>query len=526
MKFFDPLRCTGLALLLGTPLLAQPPGRAPRLGSISFPTSGAAAAQAEFIEGALYLHSFEYESAERAFRRAQGIDPGFAMAYWGEAMTYTHAVWDEQDIAAGRAALQRLGPSADARRSKTPTVREQGYLAAVEALYGTGSKPRRDTLYAAAMEQLVRRFPRDMEAKAFYALALLGLNQGIRDTVTYLRASFYADTVFHANPNHPGAAHYLIHSYDDPYHAPQGLAAARAYIGIAPDAAHAQHMTTHIFLAMGMWDDVVAQNRIAVEQTASRPGHYSSWLVYGLIQQGRYAMARELMESMRKNLGGGGVRQEYSAMVDMRAHYLLHSEDWNSAVSDWNLSHDRMTLPGQVANVFVRGLVGYRRKDPGELNHAATEVTGLVEALAMARGPDDPSTVVARVMSRELGAMSLFLGGSREEAVRELRGAAAMEAAMPMDFGPPSIVEPTHELLGTMLLEMRPIEARREFEQALIRTPARSRALTGLIRAAIATGDTARAIKALDQLAANWREADPKVRDEITALRRLVGVMP
>ncbi len=275
MRLSRSLCGAGLLLVMGGPLVAQHhesgPDRAhPRLGTAEFPTAAPPAAQAEFMKGLLYLHSFEYAAAERAFRSAQALSPGFAMAYWGEAMTYNHGVWDEQDASAGRGALERLGPSPDARRAKATSARERGYLAAVEALYGPGSKPGRDTLYAAAMERVERENPADLEAKAFYALALLGLNQGVRDTATYLRAAPFADTVFRANPTHPGGAHYLIHAYDDPIHASLGLAAARAYSRIAPDAAHAQHMTTHIFMALGMWDDVVAQNEIAVGLTESR----------------------------------------------------------------------------------------------------------------------------------------------------------------------------------------------------------------------------------------------------------------
>src|SRR5439155_1584588 len=192
---------------------------------------------------------------------------------------YTHPVWNEQDGNAARAALQRLAATRDARRAKAPTRREQAYLDAVEILYGDGSKAVRDTAYSLAMGRLVARFPADREAKVFYALSLLGLNQGVRDVPSYLRAAAIVDTVFRENPNHPGAAHLLIHSYDDPIHAPLGLAAARAYSKIAPDAAHAQHMTTHIFLALGMWDEVVSE----IELT--RAAAWSTWppsIVIGL----------------------------------------------------------------------------------------------------------------------------------------------------------------------------------------------------------------------------------------------------
>lgn len=501
---------------------AQPP----RLGTISFPTSGSSTAQAAFLQGVLFLHSFEYESAERAFRRAQTLEPGFAMAHWGEAMTYTHPVWNQQDMSSARGALERLAPTPEARQAKAPTTREQRYLEAVEVLYGPGSKPRRDTLYAAVMELLVRENPGDLDAKAFYALALLGLNQGIRDTVTYLRAARYADTVFRANADHPGGAHYLIHAYDDPVHAHLGLDAARAYSRIAPDAAHAQHMTTHIFLAMGMWEDVVSQNRIAMQLQATLPGHYSSWLVYALIQQGRYGMAQTLIAQLRRNLAGGGMHGQHGALADMRAHYLLHSEDWRGLVFDQESNHDRLSLDGEITAVFTRGAIAYRRRDQLVLSAAASELARLVEAMREDRGAVDQGTMAGRVMAGELGGMALFLGGSREEGVRVVRQAAQLEDAMPMEFGPPAIVEPSHELLGWMLLEIDPTEAQAEFRRALALAPGRSRALLGLARAAIATGDKAAARRALDQLATNWTHADPEAREDLTVLRRLAARLP
>src|SRR6266550_3608409 len=175
------IRCGGAALacLAMSALLAA---QRPRLGTIDFPTSGAPAAQAQFTRGVLLLHSFEYQDAAQAFRAAQRIDPAFALAYWGEALTYTHPVWNEQDGNAARAALLRLGPTPGARRAKALTPREQAYLDAVEILYGEGSKPARDTAYSLARERPVARFPAGREAKVFYALSLLGLNQGMRDT--------------------------------------------------------------------------------------------------------------------------------------------------------------------------------------------------------------------------------------------------------------------------------------------------------------------------------------------------------
>jgi tetratricopeptide (TPR) repeat protein len=512
--------------LFALPSLTAQGAPTPRLGTVVFPTSGSPAAHQAFLLGVRYLHSFQYESAEKAFRQAEALEPGFAMAYWGQAMTHNHAVWNEQDPAAARVILSRLARTPEARQAKAPTVREQRYLEAVEVLYGPGGKARRDTLYAAAMERLVRAEPEDLEAKAFYALALLGLNQGIRDTVTYLRAARYADTVFRASSDHPGAAHYLIHSYDDPIHARLGLQAARDYSKIAPDAAHAQHMTTHIFLALGMWDDVVSQNRIAVGLTSLLPGHYSSWLVYGLIQQGRLEVAREMMETMRSNVASGGTRAQLTALSEMRAHFLLHSEDSTGGTFGYQVSSEKMTVPGQVAAVFTDGAIAYRRRNRDAVATAARELARLMESLRIDRGASDPATIAARVMARQLDGMSLFLGGSRDQAIAVLRGAAELEDAMPMEFGPPAIVEPSHELLGSMLLQIDPAQARLEFERGLRLAPGRSRALAGLARAAVAAGDKATARQAIESLTLNWHGADPQVRDQLARLSAVANRVP
>lgn len=272
-----------LALSAATPLAAQ----TQRLGTISFPNSGPPAAQRPFLRGVLLLHSFEYHDAADAFREAQRLAPGFALAYWGEAMTQTHPVWNEQELDTARAILARLAPTPEERSARARTARERAYLEAVEILYGEGSKARRDTLYSGAMARLAAAYPRDLEAQAFYALSLLGLSQGTRNVPTYMRAGALAEDVLRRNPDHPGAAHYVIHAFDDPAHAPLGLPAARAYSRIAPGAAHARHMTSHIFLALGMWDETVDANIAALGPNRSKwpPSHPSAWLDYAYLQQ-------------------------------------------------------------------------------------------------------------------------------------------------------------------------------------------------------------------------------------------------
>jgi len=230
------------------------------LGRIDFPTSGAAAAQPAFLKGVLLMHSFEYDDAKEAFQEAQKADPSFAMAYWGEAMTYNHAVWQQTAPDLARAALARLAPTPEGRLAKAPTAREKDWLASLDSLFGVGDKLVRDRAYADHLRRMHEKYPADDEVTAFYALALLGTSHGGRDFSIYMKAAALVEQVYAKNPQHPGAAHYLIHSYDDPVHAPLGLRFADAYSKIAPAASHALHMPSHIYFALGMWDEASAIN--------------------------------------------------------------------------------------------------------------------------------------------------------------------------------------------------------------------------------------------------------------------------
>ncbi|MGD9585070.1 MAG: hypothetical protein AB7V26_15570, partial [Lysobacterales bacterium] len=239
---------------------------APVLGAIDFPTSARdPAAQAAFVRGMLLLHLFEYERARVEFQQAERLQPDFAMAYWGEAMTHNHPIWDQRDTVAAEAVLTRLGATPAERAAKAGSAREREFLAALDALFATASKAAADRAYLAAMQTMARRYPNDHEVQLFQALALLGVHAGVRDIDDYLRAAAIAQDVFSANPEHPGAAHYLIHAVDDPVHAILGLSAARALARMAPDAGHSQHMASHIFLALGMWDELIAVNRAAIK---------------------------------------------------------------------------------------------------------------------------------------------------------------------------------------------------------------------------------------------------------------------
>jgi tetratricopeptide (TPR) repeat protein len=303
------------------------------LGKIVFPNSGSPAAQPAFVKGVLLLHSFEYDDAIEAFRQAEKTDPTFALAYWGEAMCYNQSLWYNENLEKARAALARLGPSRDVRAAKAPTEREKGYLDAVELLFGTGDKAARDRAYADRMAALSRRFPDDDEAAAFYALALLAtIPSGQRNTDISLKAGAIATAILKKNPEHPGAAHYALHAFDDGEHAAMGLPAARTYARIAPASSHARHMPSHVFLPLGMWDEAAASDESSFAASVDRVKrlglsmaqadfHSLSWLHYEYLQQGRFAKARQTEDIVRKALAdaaGPAKAGHYRDMFDNR----------------------------------------------------------------------------------------------------------------------------------------------------------------------------------------------------------------
>jgi tetratricopeptide (TPR) repeat protein len=441
------------------------------------------------------------------------------MAYWGEAMTYNHPVWMEQSTEAARATLGRLAPTPAERARKAGTTRERDWLAAIEVLYGKGVKEVRDSAYAEAMRRLHGQYPDDHEAAAFHALALLGTAHGGRDFATYMRAAALVQPVFLANPEHPGAAHYLIHSFDDPIHAPLGLPAARAYSKIAPDAGHAQHMTSHIFVALGMWDDVVAANEtaMAVQQAAQRRrgqpltlcGHYPGWLNYGYLMQGRTENAARLLADCRESAANGSPNVR-AAWTGMWTRWVIDTERWQDAANVHLEQGNQVsgTVSGATPSLDVDFLIGFAaaRSNNTELARAAAARVAKARASieAAPRQPGDESMRRrARILDLELRALAEEAAGRTDQAIGLLREATAVEEGMPFEFGPPFVDKPSHELLGEVLLSAgRPNEAVSAFEAALRRTPLRANALAGLSAAATAAGDQTKAREAEAALAA------------------------
>src|SRR5260221_2617055 len=362
------------------------------VGEVSFPNSGAPVAQSDFLHGLAQLHNFEYDDAAAHFRRAEEIDPTFVMAYWGEAMTKNHGVWHDQDLSGALKVLKKLAPMLEAPQAKAATPREKQYLSTIEVLYGQGSKEDRDQKYPAAMADLHKNFPEDVDATAFYALAILSSAENGRDFATSMLAASLLEEVFPTHPHHPGVVHSLIHSYDDPIHAALGLRPARIYAQLAPEAGHAQHMTSHIFLAMGMWEDVVKANETAVtvvnKQRADtgRPpqscGHYPYWLEYGYLQVGRFDDARRVLQACRAealrqaermarnatpNRGPDG--NSVASYADMRANFLINSELWQDEVARWTFPEGDYPS-AQLTLDYATALAAYKSSNFAAANSA------------------------------------------------------------------------------------------------------------------------------------------------------------
>lgn len=499
-------RKVGTLLIVATVLAQRGSPQSGQYGEVVFANSGGPAAQPAFLRGLALLHNFQYPEAADAFREAQRVDPSFLMAYWGEAMTYNHGVWREQDSLAARAVLTRLASMPNERI----TAREHAFLEAIQALYAPGKpKASRDTVYALAMQRVAARDENDVEAQLFYALSLLSLFP--RTDSTYLKAAAIAERVMRDHPRHPGALHYVIHAYDNPQYAQRGLAAAREYSKVAPDAPHAQHMTSHIFIALGMWDDVVAANEVSTKMAKALCGHGAIWLHYAYLQQGRRADASKMEDVCYDAAASSPMMAR--GFVEMRLQSLVDGESLGDTKVARALSINR---PGSTsfAKTYGTAFQALRRGDTTRMGVLFDSLAQLQQSFAktpMARQMPEMGSSMD-VMTAELHAMLLLNAGRPEDAIRLMQQTAVVDDGIPFEFGPPAVAKPTHELLGEMLLSRgRAAEAEKEFEFALTRTPGRSTTLRDLARASRAAGDSVTSSRAAAQLRANWHRADASV---------------
>jgi len=524
------------------------------IGQVTFPNSGSPAAQADFLRGVAWLHSFGYEDAIDAFRAAQKVDPGFALAYWGEAMSFSQPLWFYEEVDKGRAALAKLGPTAQARVAKARTPREQGFMRAVEALFGPGDQAARHKAYSSVMARLAADFPADDEAQTFYALSLLAmLPRGDAALPLRRQAGAIVEKVFARSPRHPGAAHYILHAYDHGSLAARSLPAARAYARIAPAASHALHMPAHAFLQAGMWDEAALSDEDSWNASiawakrrglpiSSRDFHSLAWLQYEWTQQGRFSKTREAIafvdEAMKasasanapagqrapaspQHAGGHGYGEQseigrgsgLAALRNdrgsMRARYIVESERWGEMKGQSTFDN--------IEELFALGLSAVNLADAARVQSTIAEFRN---ASAPAQAPELREQ--AEVMLREMEALDLFARGQHAAAFAMMDRAVALQARMPRPIGRPFPVKGADELYGELLFQVgRAKEAIVWFDRTLARTPNRSRAVLGLARAYRNAGDVAAARATYKRFLANWRLADPGL-PEITEAREAV----
>jgi hypothetical protein len=504
-----------------------------RLGTVNFATSCDPAVGDEFNRAVALLHSFWFSAAIESFDRVLAKDPGCAMAHWGIAMSWWGNPFggfrSPAALSAGRAAVEK------ARAAGAKTPRERDYIAAVAHLYDnyeTVDQRTRIVAYEKAMEALAGRHPSDSEARIFYALAL---DQAALPTdrtyANLLKAGAILEKELPSQPDHPGIAHYIIHSYDVPPLAPRALDAARRYATIAPDAPHALHMPSHTFTRVGYWDESIETNLASAAaarkaNAASEELHALDYQVYAYLQLARDGAAKRVLAA----IPAIGVRIEetsagnaapapagYYALAAIPARYALERHAWREAAS----LEPRETpyLWTDAVTYFARALGAARSGNP---EAAARDVEKLASLSAALKAKNDGYWAnQVDIQRRVAAAWTAFAGGRRDEGLSLVREAAAMEDATEKSAVSPGPITPAREQLGEMLLEAdRPADALVEFETTTKKEPNRFRALHGAAVAAEKAGDTGKARKYYAELVELCRGADAPVRPELEAARR------
>ena len=474
----------------------QSAGKAPeQLGTVHFPTSCDPKVQARFERGVALLHSFWFPEGRKAFLEVLEADPSCSIAYWGIGVNRLLNPFGGQP--AEKALLEGQAAVDKGLAAPTKTQRERDYIEAIAAFYTHDRAPWRERAlkYEKAMEQLAARYPQDSEAAIFQALALnIAADLNDKTYSRQLKAAAILEPIFAAQPDHPGVAHYLIHSYDYPPIANKGLAAARKYAAIAPSAAHALHMPSHIFTRVGAWEDSIQTNRRA-EETARKTNvpddvlHAIDYQVYAALQLGRDADAKRAIERgapaaarYERNSGAYGL----AASV---ARYAMERGDWNMAAqlkpqsSKWPYA-DAMTH-------FARAVGAARSGDAGAAQEDVAQLAKLRDALA---GKDAYWSEQVEIQRLAAQAWIELAQGRRETALSLARQSADRQDAAEKAAVTPGHLAPSREMLGEMLLELnQPAQALNEFEASAVDNPNRFRGTYGAALAAARAGDKKRA---------------------------------
>lgn len=491
------LACFSFALLLtASPALAQGghhhlmPGD--NVGTVSFPTSCAAAVQKQFEHGVALLHSFEYEMADNEFKEVAQHDPHCAMGYWGEAMTFYHQLWNRPSKDDVKQGAELLKKAADL---KAKTAREREYIDALTVFYRGSDKldhEKRAEAYAKAMEGLYHHNPQDHEAAAFYALSLLASgSDGDATHANERKAVAILNKLLAEQPNHPGIAHYIIHSCDNPQMASLGLAAARKYASIAPSSAHAVHMPSHIFARLGLWKEDIASNNAALRAADKMEAmhlhamhhrmHSMDFLQYAYLQIGDDANARRQYDEMLK-YKRSDVEKDYQDYYDdmissFPAMYAVERKQWKEALALQPVAGAKPNI--RLSTYWAHALAAGHLHDAAAAQEALKTYETLLDEVR--KGPQPWIANNLKNEHEEVQSWVDYAQGKTDDALRILRGVADRQDKI----GKNEVEIPAREMLADMLLDMnRPKEALAEYEVSLKTDPNRFNGLYGAAQAA------------------------------------------
>jgi tetratricopeptide (TPR) repeat protein len=480
-----------------------------KLGRVNFTVSCNPQAQRQFNRAVAWLHSFEYEEAEKAFTEVAVTDPRCGMAYWGVAISNYHPLWappSAAELQKGSSAIEK------AKTAGAQTQRERDYIAAIEVFYKDTDKldhRRRTFAYSDAMKLLHLRYPSDREAGIFYALTLVATGMMANDK-TYTRekeAAQILNRVLAREPQHPGVTHYIIHSYDYPALAHLALPAARSYAKIAPASAHAQHMPSHIFTRMGLWPDAIRSNldaKASAKAHAVRNRmagvwdeqlHAMDYLAYAYLQSAQDKQAWGVLDELNKiqKIEPQSFKVAY-ALAAIPARYALERRRWDEAA--------KLTLPAGTSGTFpwagfswaeahihfARAIGAARSGDPASARQEVEKLAAIQKALVEGEGKSKGGYDWAKQVEIERQVASAWLAhaeGRHEESLRVMRAAAELDDATDKHPVTPGAILPAREQLGELLLELKqPRAALQEFETSLLTAPNRFNGLYGAARSA------------------------------------------
>jgi hypothetical protein len=487
-----------------------------KIGRVKFPVSCAAAVQPPFERAVALLHSFWYLEAAKAFGEIAQADADCAMAYWGLAMTNWTQIWSPPPPAA----LKRGGEAVEKAKAVKRTLppKEGDFIAAAEAFFKDADRTDHRTralAYGRAMEQMAARYPDDREVQAFYALSLQATADPKDKTYAAQRRSAeIAEKIFAAEPDHPGAAHYMIHGYDYPPLAPQGLPAARRYAQFAPSVPHALHMPSHIYVLLGMWPDTVKSNiaAAAAEKSRGNPDdhmHALDYLVYGYLQQGQDAEAKKVVDEARALMAelaakkyDSGRPTAHFAIAAIEARWALERGQWAEAAA---IDPRPNRFPHTESMIYLARAIGAARA--GNAARAQADVDRLA-ALKDAM-KDSYWAEQIEIQRRAAAAWTARAAGQTDEGLALMRAAVELEASTEKHNITPGPIVTARELLGDMLLEAgQPGPAAEAYEASLRVAPNRFKALHGVARASARAGDRERAKTYYGKLLATAAAAD------------------